>query len=139
LLPASLRDLSAEDLTETTGVALDGDDRVLDALALAPAVAGALALAATVQGVDALDVHIEDLLDGDLDVALVGARVDLEGVLALAEEGVALLRDDRLDDDVARVGDGHFAHAATSCSVRSAMNASMAASLKSMSSLLSTS
>src|SRR6478752_4710698 len=81
----------------------EGDDRTLGVLALADAETGATALALTVQGVDLVDLDVEDLLDGDLDLRLVGPRVDDEGVLALVEQPVGLLGDDRRDQDVAGV------------------------------------
>ena len=45
----------------------------------------------------------EDLFDRSGDLGLVGAVVDPERVLAFGDQRVALLRDDRADDDVARV------------------------------------
>src|SRR3954454_7358472 len=65
----------------------------------------ALALALAVGGVDARHLHLEDLLHGDLDLRLVGIGVHQERVLVLVDEPVALLRDDRGEQDVARVGD----------------------------------
>src|SRR5919112_3971526 len=84
------------------------DDGALGVLALAVAGAGALALARAVQRVDAEHLDPEHLLHGDLDLCLVGVRPDDEGVLALVEQPVALLRDHRREQDVPRVGD-HFA------------------------------
>src|SRR5699024_3140388 len=49
------------------------------------------------------DLDLEDRLDGLLDLGLVGPRVDDEGVLALVEQRVALLRDDRTQEDVTGV------------------------------------
>src|SRR3954447_800441 len=79
------------------------DDRALGVLALAVAGAGALALARAVQRVDAEHLDPEHLLHGDLDLCLVGVRPDDEGVLALVEQPVALLRDHRRQQDVPRV------------------------------------
>src|SRR6476661_10293127 len=81
----------------------EGDDRALGVLALADAEPRATGLALAVHGVDRVDLDAEDLLDGDLDLGLVGPRVEDEGVLALVEQRVRLLRDDRSDQDVAGV------------------------------------
>ena len=67
-------------------------------------VRGTLALPGAVQGVHAEHLDAEHLLDGDLDLGLVRVRPDDEGVLALLDEPVALLRDHRREQDVARVG-----------------------------------
>src|SRR6478735_473261 len=126
----------------------EGDDRTLGVLALADAETGATALALTVQGVHLVDLDVEDRLDGDLDLGLVRAGVDDEGVLALVEQTVRLLRDDRRDEDVAGVlgVDAHLASslAAAALSALSAFtgpatNASRAAWVKTMSSAQSTS
>src|SRR5690606_9129283 len=82
---------------------LEGDDRALGVLALAGAEARATRLADPVDRVHALDLDVEDLLDGELDLGLVRAGVDEEGVLAVVDEVVALLAHDRREDDVARV------------------------------------
>src|SRR6476620_1139083 len=82
---------------------LQGDDGALGVLALADAEAGATGLALAVQRVDRVDLDAEDPLDRDLDLGLVGPRVDDEGVLALVEQPVGLLRHDRREQDVARV------------------------------------
>src|SRR3954447_13462751 len=81
------------------------DDRALGVLALAVAGPGALALARAVQRVHAEHLDPEHLLHGDLDLGLVGVRADDEGVLALVEQPVALLRHHRREQDVARIGD----------------------------------
>src|SRR5690349_5801103 len=116
----------------------EGDDRTLGVLALAEAESGATGLALTVQGVDLVDLDVEDLLDGDLDLRLVRTGVDDEGVLALVEQPVGLLGDDRCDQDVAGVL-GVDAHLVASLSALSAFtgpatNASRAAWVKTMSS-----
>src|SRR5690606_20635543 len=103
--PRRLRDRASEDL-DGLAVGRDGHERALGVLALAVTEAGPLALALTVGGVDAGDLHTEDLLDGDLDLRLVGVRVHDEGVGAFLDESVGLLRDDRRQQDVAGVGDG---------------------------------
>src|SRR6478609_577638 len=82
---------------------LQGDDGALGVLALADAEAGATGLALAVQRVDGVHLDVEDPLDRDLGLGLVGPRVDDEGVLALVEQPVGLLRDDRREQDVARV------------------------------------
>src|SRR6478752_9403902 len=85
------------------------DDGSLGGFALPVAGPGALALALPVQRVHRDDLDpVEDLLDGDLDLGLVGVRVHLEGVAAGLQQAVALLGHNRPDDDVARIGD-HFA------------------------------
>src|SRR5215217_744502 len=81
----------------------EGDDRALGVLALADAEPRTTGLAHAVHRVDRVDLHVEDLLDGDLDLGLVRARVDEEGVLPLVEEPVRLLGHDRRDQDVAGV------------------------------------
>src|SRR3954452_24185065 len=103
----------------------EGDDRTLGVLALADAETGATALALTVQRVDLVDLDVEDRLDGDLDLRLVGPGVDEEGVLALVEQAVRLLRDHRRDEDVAGVlgVDAHFASSLSALSARSAWSA----------------
>src|SRR5262249_7149678 len=79
---------------------------------LAPAVPGAAALARPVDRVDAGHLDPEDLLDRLPDLGLVGAGGDQEGVLAVVHEPVALLRDNRLDQDIPRVSD--LAHSCSS-------------------------
>src|SRR5918998_3399067 len=105
--------------------------RSLGRLALTEAGLGALALALAVDGVHRQDPDVEDLLDRDLDLGLVRVRVDEERVPVLIENAVALLRDDRRHDDVARVGNG--AH------LDSPRNSSRAALVKTTSSAFSTS
>src|SRR6185503_19024272 len=55
------------------------------------AVTSTAALACAVDGVDAGDLDVEDLLDRDLDLGLVGVGVHQERVLVLVEERVRLL------------------------------------------------
>src|SRR4051794_10708302 len=100
-------DRAAEDLDRVAR--LQADERALGVLALPVAVAGALALALAVGGVHVQYPDVEDLLDRDLDLGLVGLGADQEGVGPLFDQAVALLRDDRRQDDVARVGDHSFA------------------------------
>src|SRR4051794_14121063 len=66
----------------------EGDDRALGVLALAQAETRATRLALAVERVDGVDLDVEDLLDGDLDLGLVRTGVDDEGVLALVEQPV---------------------------------------------------
>src|SRR5664280_1795137 len=101
---AGSADGSAEDVDRALA---EGHDRTLGVLALAQSELRPPRLALAVDGVDRGDLDGEDLLDRDLDLRLVGPRVNDEGVLPLIEQPVALLRDDRRDQDVARVlGDG---------------------------------
>src|SRR5919112_4185271 len=76
------------------------DDRALGVGALAHPEAGATGLALSVDRVDAGDLDVEHLLDRDLDLGLVGARVHQERVLVRVEEPVALLAHDRGDQHV---------------------------------------
>src|SRR5882757_8884914 len=140
---------SAEDLDRT---ALLGDrhDRALRIFALAVTAAGALALARAVERVHADDLDLEHLLDGDLDLGLVCVRRDQEGVLPLFEQSVALLRDHRRDQYIARIGD-HLLSSVTSASLERAVafaerprtgparNVSNASAVNTTSSLTSTS
>src|SRR3954468_8310089 len=100
------------------------DDGALAVGALAEAGPRPLALALPVERVDGAHLDVEDLLDGDLDLRLVGVRPDKERVLVLVEQTVALLGDDRREQDVARVG--QVGHAEPSSVVGSASAASVA-------------
>src|SRR5262249_12024936 len=94
-------DLAAENVDP---VALgEGDDRPLGVRPLTPAVPGATPLAGPVHGVHPRDLDSEYGLDREPDLGLVGVGVDDEGVLALVEQPVALLRDHRPEQDVPRV------------------------------------
>src|SRR3954471_2888651 len=106
LVPAASGARSPEDLDAVAGG--QRHDGALGVLALAhPGAPAALALALAVDRVDAEDLHVEDLLDSDLDLGLVGLGQDDERVLVLVEQAVALLRDDRGEQDVPGVADGH--------------------------------
>src|SRR6478736_4784656 len=94
---------SADCREDVDGARLQGHDGALGVLALAGAEAGAAGLADAVDRVDRSDLDAEDLLDRELDLGLGRAGVHEERVLALIDEPVALLRDDRPQDDVARV------------------------------------
>src|SRR6478735_6328337 len=138
--PSSISGARTEDVDRALA---EGDDRTLGVLALAEAESGATGLALAVQGVDLVDLDVEDRLDGDLDLRLVRTGVDDEGVLTLVEQTVGLLGDDRRDEDVAGVL-GVDAHLVASLSALSAFtgpatNASRAAWVKTMSSAHSTS
>src|SRR5262245_52459771 len=82
---------------------LELDDRLLPGAAAAFGQAAALRLRAHFGGADPGDADPEDLFDRLRDLGLVGAIIDPEGVLALGDQGVALLRDHRADEDRARV------------------------------------
>src|SRR5665647_3633386 len=77
-----------------------GHDGALRVRAAARPVARPTLLANTVDRVDARDLYLEYLLDRDLDLGLVRRRIDEERVLVLVEECVALLADDRREQDV---------------------------------------
>src|SRR5699024_3597263 len=126
---------STEDVDRSV---LEGDDGTLGVLALPPTGAGAAALALTVQGVDLGDLHIEDRFNGLLDLGLVRVLIDEEGVLPLVHQAVRLLRDDRRDDDVARVLEVET-HDASSDLRLPLRNDCRAASVNTMSSATSTS
>src|SRR5579875_394086 len=99
----SLTNRSAEDIDP---VALgQGHDRALGVRPLAPALPGAPALARPVERVHAGHLDPEHLLDRLLYLRLVGVRRHDEGVLALVEKAVALLRHHRAQQDVPRVVD----------------------------------
>src|SRR5690625_853221 len=129
----------------------EGDDGTLGVHAFAHAEAGALALAFTVHRVHRGDLDVEDLLDGDLDLGLVGLAVYEEGVLPLVEEVVALLRDHRGENDIVRVtvDGGHCCSSSTSAELALAVtllpvagpatNCSSAAEVNTISSLTRTS
>src|SRR6266536_6438079 len=79
------------------------DDRALDRLARAVAESGPLPFAWPVERVHVGDLDIEHLLDGDLDLRLVRQRVDVERVLVLVQQAVALLGDDRSEQHIAGI------------------------------------
>src|SRR6478752_1047748 len=82
-----------------------GDDRPLGVglAAVLVAAPGAGDLALAVHRVDLDDLDAPDGLDGVVDLRLAGAGVHLEGVDALLDQPVGLLRDHRGEDDVARI------------------------------------
>src|SRR3954467_2440427 len=110
-----------EDLDAVAGG--ERHDGALGVLALAhPGAPAALALALAVDRVDAQDLHVEDLLDSDLDLRLVRLGQDDERVLVLVQEPVALLGDDRGEQDVPGVADAHaFSSASSAAMSRSAV------------------
>src|SRR4051794_6458949 len=95
-----------EDLDALAGG--ERDDGALGVLALAHLRApAALALALAVDRVHAVDLHVEDLLHGDLDLGLVRLGQHDERVLPRVDQAVALLGDDRGEQDVPGVADAH--------------------------------
>src|SRR6201992_3568702 len=99
----SLTNRSAEDVDPVAfGERHDG---ALGVSPLAPAEPGAPPLALPVEGVHAGHLDPEHLLDRLLDLRLVGVSRDDERVLALVEQAVALLRDNRPHQDVLGVVD----------------------------------
>src|ERR687884_2125395 len=85
---------------DVDGAVLERHDRALGVLALADPEPGAAPLALPVDRVDRGDLDVEHLLDRLADLGLVRVGVDDEGVLALVEQAVALLGDDRREQDV---------------------------------------
>src|SRR6266550_1247792 len=79
------------------------DDRALDRLARAVTESGPLPFAWPVERVHVGDLDVEHLLDRDLDLRLVRQRVDVERVLVLIQQAVALLRDDRSEQHIAGI------------------------------------
>src|SRR5690606_13865626 len=131
---------SAGNFTEDVDGALaQRDDRALGVLTLAEAGPGAPGLALAVRRVHRADLDLEDRLDGVLDLGLVRARVDEEGVLPLVDEAVALLGDHRGDDDVPGVLVVLDAHLSSSSRVPAPRSSSSAAAVNTTSSLTRTS
>src|SRR5437588_602428 len=89
------------------------DDRLLPGARPAGRVAAALRLRLDAHRAHVAHAHVEDLLDRLPDLRLVGAIVDAERVLVGRQQRIALLGDDRADDDRARI---HFAALRVSCS-----------------------
>src|SRR3954466_10691656 len=103
-MPSGAR--ASEDLDALAGG--ERDDGALGVLALAHLRApAALALALAVDRVHAVDLHVEDLLHGDLDLRLVRLGQHDERVLTGVDQAVALLGDDRGEQDVPGVADAH--------------------------------
>src|ERR687890_1151067 len=96
---------------DVDGALAQRHDGALGVLALARADPGPPGLPLAVQGVHRLHLDAEDALDRDADLGLVGPGVHHEGVRALVQQPVALLRHHRREQDVARVlvQRGHFA------------------------------
>src|SRR5688572_32983465 len=106
----------------------EGDDGALGVLALAHhAALAALALALTVDRVHAEDLHLEDLLDRDLDLRLVRLRQHDERVLVGVQQAVALLGDHRGEQDVPGVADAHAFSSVVSSAAASVAGAFFAA------------
>src|SRR3954454_6246003 len=109
---------AAEDLDAVAGG--DGDDGALGVLALAHLRApAALALALAVDRVHAEDLDVKDLLDRDLDLRIVGLGQHDERVLVAVQQPVALLGDDRGEQDVPGVADAHAFSSVVSSTVPS--------------------
>src|SRR4051794_23292041 len=122
LVPAASGARTPEDLDAVAGG--QRHDGALGVLALAhPGAPAALALALAVDRVDAEHLHVEDLLDSDLDLGLVGLGQDDERVLVLVQQAIALLRDDRGEQDVPGVADGHAFSSVASSVVPSSVGA----------------
>src|SRR5690606_7860707 len=102
--PAPARPWPLEPLENLDFLAGRHGDRRLLAIAGPPHVASpAPQLPTHPGGVHLADVHIEDGLDGLLDLGLVGPRVHLEDVLALGHEGGTLFSNPRADHHIAGV------------------------------------
>src|SRR5262249_44962371 len=104
----------------------DADDRSLRVGARAVALAGTATLARPVERVDVGHRDVEDLLDRDLDLGLVGVAVDQERVLVAVEQRVRLLAHDRGQQHVAVVL-VELAHFASSCGSASASSVASSA------------
>src|SRR5919112_5338019 len=127
-----LADRAAEGLDAVTVSQLD--HRALGRLALTEAGPGALALALAVGGVHRQHADVEDLLDRDLDLGLVGVRANQERVPVLVENAVALLGDHGSDDDVPRIGDRAHLSSSSEVVAPPPRNSSSAALVKTTSS-----
>ena len=68
----------------------NGHDGPLRRCTSTPPTPGANTLAFTILRVDCRHPHTEHLLDRNLDLGLVGVRVDEEGVLVLVEQSITL-------------------------------------------------
>src|SRR5579871_3350620 len=99
----SLTNRSAEDVDPVAFC--QGHDGTLGVHSLAPAEPGPTPLALAVEGVHAGHLDPEHLLDRLLDLRLVGVWRHDERVLALVEKAVALLGDNRPQQDVPGVVD----------------------------------
>src|SRR4249919_1523882 len=101
------------------------DDRLLPARLLAAHEAAALRLGLHFDDVHALDVDVEELLDGLPDLRLVRVRMDAERVLALIDQLVALLGHDRREENLVRM-EAHEALPCTSSSAASLISSERA-------------
>src|SRR2546428_759037 len=79
------------------------DDGLLPTLARSARQAAALRLRVHLEHVDALDVDVEEFLDRLPDLRLVRVRVDAEGVIAVLDKAVALLRDHWREQNLGRM------------------------------------
>src|SRR6187551_2817265 len=123
-----LADRAAEGLDAVTVSQLH--QGALGRFTLTEARLGALALARAVDGVHRQHADIEDLLDRDLDLGLVGVRVDQERVPVLVENAVALLGDHGGDDHIARVGNRAHLSPSSEASAGTPRNSSSASLVK---------
>src|SRR5215207_8057904 len=79
------------------------DDRLLPAGLATADHPAPLRLRPDLDDVDGLDLHLEELLDGLPDLRLVRVRMHAKGVLPVFEQAVALLGDDRREQDFVRM------------------------------------
>src|SRR5262249_28096792 len=128
-------DRAAEGLDPVT--LCEFDHRALRVLALTEAGTGPLALSLAVKRVHRQHADVEDLLDRDLDLRLVRVRVNQERVPVVVELAIALLGNDRRENDVARIRDR--AHLSVSLLPATPRNSSRASVVKTTSSATSTS
>src|SRR5215210_4026195 len=98
-MPSDLRPL--EDLDRVAVAELD--DRLLPARSPALDVVALLRLRRHLHDVDRQHFDVEELLDGLPDLRLVRVFVDAERVLAVLDQAVALLGDDRREQDLVRM------------------------------------
>src|SRR4051794_17757484 len=105
-----------------------GDDRPLGVglAAVLVAAPGAGDLALAVHRVDLDDLDAPDGLDGVVDLRLAGVGMHLEGVDALLDQPVGLLRDRGGEDDVARILHLMSSSASAALSPRSDCGSSLA-------------
>src|SRR3954447_23530903 len=103
----------------------EGDDRLLPVLHLGVATTHATILAAVDHGVDALNLDVEELLNGRLDLDLVRAPKDLEHDLVLTAQSVGFFRQENRTTD-----DGFRGHHFSAPRERQRSSSAFAASLE---------
>src|SRR5829696_8043497 len=79
------------------------DDRLLPAGLAAADHPAPLRLRPDLDDVDGLHLHVEELLNGLPDLRLVGVRMHAKGVLPVLDQAVALLGDDRREQNLVRM------------------------------------